>query len=116
MDLYHIWFNLKPGVHDTDFSDRVHDYLGHLKDAGLIAGYRLTRRKLGLGAPGLPEFHIIIEAENLAQLDRAFDEVAARSGPAEGLHHAVNSQISDAIFALYRDFPDPVRKRGDEKF
>jgi len=116
MDLYHVWFNLKDGVSDTDFSDRVHDYLGHLKGDGSIAGYRLTRRKLGLGAPGLHEFHVIIEIENLAQLDRAFDKVAARSGPAEALHHAVNSQVSDPVFALYRDFPDPVRIRGEEKF
>ena len=116
MDLYHVWFNLKDGVSDTDFSDRVHDYLGHLRGDGSIAGYRLTRRKLGLGAPGLHEFHIIIEVENLAQLDRAFDTVAARSGPAEALHHAVNSQVSEPVFALYRDFPDPVRERGEEKF
>ena len=52
----------------------------------------------------------------LAQLDRAFDQVAARSGPAEALHHAVNSQVSDAVFALYRDFPDRARKRGEERF
>lgn len=116
MDLYHAWFNLNPGVSDADFSDRVHNYLGHLKDEGLIAGYRLTRRKLGLGAPGLGEFHIIIEVEDLSQLDRAFGTVAARSGPTEALHHSVNSQVSDAVFALYRDFPDPVRKYGDEKF
>jgi hypothetical protein len=116
MDLYHAWFNLMPGVSDVQFSDRVHEYLGHLKEAGLIAGYRLTRRKLGLGAPGLGEFHIIIEVEDLAQLDRAFDAVAARSDPTETLHRAVNSQVSNSVFALYRDFPDPVRKFGDEKF
>ena len=116
MDLYHVWFNLRDGVRDTEFSDRVHDYLGHLKENASIAGYRLTRRKLGLGAPGLHEFHIIIEIENLAQLDRAFETVAARSGPAEDLHHAVNSLVTDPVFALYRDFPDTVRERGSEKF
>jgi hypothetical protein len=24
--------------------------------------------------------------------------------------------VEDAVFALYRDFPDPVRQRGEEKF
>jgi hypothetical protein len=24
--------------------------------------------------------------------------------------------VTDATFALYRDFPDPVRHRGEEKF
>lgn len=116
MDIYHGWCNLKEGIKDTDFADRVHAYMGHLKQEGMIAGYRLTRRKLGLGAPGLPEFHIMIEVEGLAQLDQAFSHVASRADPAESLHHAVNSLVTDASFALYRDFPDPVRKRGEEKF
>lgn len=116
MDHYHVWCNLKDGVRDLDFAERVHAYLGHLKDAALIAGYRLSRRKLGLGPASLPEFHIVIEVEDLAQLDRAFGRVAARTDPVEGLHHAVNSLVTDARFALYRDFPDAVRERGEEKF
>jgi hypothetical protein len=116
MDHYHAWCNLKEGVKDIEFADRVHAYLGHLKANGTIAGYRLTRRKLGLGPPGLPEFHIVIEVEGLAQLDKAFALVASRADPAEGLHHAVNSLVTDASFALYRDFPDTVRVRGQETF
>ena len=116
MDHYHAWCNLKVGVKDTEFADRVHAYLGHLKEGGPIAGYRLTRRKLGLGPAHLPEFHIIIEVEGLAQLDKAFEQVASRADPAEGLHHAVNSLVTDVSFALYRDFPDMARVRGEEKF
>ena len=55
MDHYHIWASLKPGTRDTDFSDAAHTYFEHLKADGLIAGYRITRRKLGLGPPHLPE-------------------------------------------------------------
>lgn len=116
MDQYHVWCNLKEDVRDTDFADRVHAYLGHLKAEGLIAGHRLTRRKLGLGPAMLPEFHIVIEVEGLAQLDHAFGRVAARADPVEGLHHAVNSLVKDTLFALYRDFPDDVREQGGEKF
>ncbi|MCK5274718.1 MAG: hypothetical protein KAR37_08745 [Alphaproteobacteria bacterium] len=116
MDHYHAWCNLKDGVKDSDFADRVRAYLGHLKEGGAIAGYRLTRRKLGLGPAHLPEFHITIEVEGLAQLDKAFEQVASRADPAEGLHHAVNSLVTDVFFALYRDFPDAVRVRGEEKF
>ena len=116
MDLYHVWCNLKEGVRDTEFADRVHAYLGHLKDSGAIDGYRLTRRKLGLSPPGLADFHITVEVEGLAQLDKAFEQVASRTDPTEGLHHAVNSLVTDASFALYRDFPDAVRVRGEEKF
>jgi len=116
MDIYHIWCNLKPGLGDRDFSERVGAYLGKLKGDGLIEGWRLTRRKLGLAPPDLAEFHIMIEIRDLAQLDAAFTRVATRTEPVEGLHFAVNSMTSDARFALYRDFPDPVRQFGQEKF
>jgi len=42
--------------------------------------------------------------------------VASRADPAESFHHAVNSKVRDIFFALYRDFPDPGRVRGEEKF
>jgi hypothetical protein len=116
MNIYHAWCNLRPGVRDIDFCDRVAGYLDHLKAEGMIAYWRLTRRKLGLAPPGLGEFHIMIEVTDLAQLDAAFDRAAARQEPTEGLHFGVNSLVQDTIFALYRDFPDPVRHRGEEKF
>lgn len=116
MDIYHVWFNLKPGTGDTELSDRLGAYLGHLKEQGLIVGWRLTRRKLGLGPRELGEFHAMIEIRDLQQLDQAFAHVASRGEPVEGLHFAVNSMVGDAIFALYRDFPDPIRRRGEEKF
>jgi hypothetical protein len=116
VDIYHIWFNLKPGTGDIELSDRLGAYLGHLKEQGLIVGWRLTRRKLGLGPRELGDFHAMIEIRDMQQLDQAFARVASRSEPVEGLHFAVNSMVSDAVFALYRDFPDPVRQRGAEKF
>ena len=116
MDVYHIFCNLKPGVSDTHFADKVAAYFAYLKDEGLISGHRVTRRKLGLGPSQLREFHIMLEVEDMAQLDRAFNHVAARSEPVESFHHAVNSLVTDVFFALYRDFPDPVRVRGEEKF
>ncbi len=116
MDIYHVWCDLKPGVGDVAFSDKVAGYLGHLRDQGLIETWRLTRRKLGLGAPGLGEFHLMIEVRDLAQLDAAFQRVAGRQEPVEGFHFGVNSLVQNAVFALYRDFPDPVRHRGEEKF
>lgn len=116
MDLYHVWCDLKPGVKDTTFCDGVAKYMGHLKSEDLIAGWRLTRRKLGLGPAGMGEFHLMIEVKDLAQLDAAFTRVAGRREPVEGFHFGVNSLVQNATFALYRDFPDPVRHRGEEKF
>ncbi len=116
MNVYHIWCNLKDGVKDTDFSDRAARYLEYLMDKGMIGGYRITRRQLGLGPKELPEFHLTVDFENLTQVERAFGHVAARADPVESFHHAVNSLVRDTIFALYRDFPDDVRVRGQEKF
>jgi hypothetical protein len=116
MNIYHVWCDLKPGIKDVEFSDRVSAYLDHLKAESLIEDWRLTRRKLGFGAPGLGEFHLMIFIRDMGQLDRAFDQVAARDEPVEGLHFGVNSLVANAVFALYRDFPDPLRQRGQEKF
>ena len=116
MDVYHIWCDLRPGTSDVEFSDAVHAFLGRLREEGRIAGARLTRRKLGLGPRTLGEFHIEIQVEDLAQLERAFGEVSRREGPIESLHHAVNRHAARVEFALYRDFPDPARERGVERF
>lgn len=116
MDIYDIWVDLKPGQGDLDFVEHVGRYLGKLKSDGLIEGFRISRRKLGLGIPGLGEFHIAIETRDLAQLDRAFQTVSSRADPVETFHHAVNSRVENFKAALYRDFPDPHRRRGEEKF
>ena len=116
MDIYHAWCNLKPGVGDLAFAEGVAQYMGHLKEQGLIAAWRLTRRKLGLAPTGFGEFHLMIEVENLAQLDAAFARAASRAAPTERVHFGVNSLVQDAVFALYRDFPDAVRERGQERF
>ncbi len=116
MDIYHIWCSLKDGVKDMEFSDAVHHYLTHLKDKGEIEDFRVTVRKLGLGPPSLPSWHIMLEFKNLTQLDDAFTNVSTRKDPVESFHHAVNSKVKEVIFALYRDFPDDHRVRGEEKF
>jgi hypothetical protein len=116
MDIYHVWCDLQPGVSDMDFSHKATAWLGHLKQEGLIEGWRLTRRKLGLSPPGMGEFHILIEVKNLGQLEAAFQRAASRREPDEGFHFGVNSIVRHSVFALYRDFPDPVRNVGQERF
>jgi hypothetical protein len=116
VDVYHVWCSLKDEVSDLEFAAAVRDYLEHLKAAELLVGYRITRRKLGLGPAHLPEWHITLDFENLTQFDNAFGRVSARTDPVEGLHHAVNSKVREVFFALYRDFPDPGRVAGQERF
>jgi hypothetical protein len=116
MDVYHIWCTLKYDVGDLEFAAAVRGYFEHLKGAGLCAGFRLTRRKLGLGPAHLPEWHISLDFDSLSQMDIAFARVSSRTDPTESFHHAVNSKVKEVFFALYRDFPDPNRVAGQEKF
>ncbi len=114
MDYYHIWCDLKDGVRDLDFCADVGRYLGHVREEGLIEGHRLTRRKLGLAADGLGEFHIVVETRDMAQLEQAFQSAATRAPEIEALHGTVYSAVRNLEFALYRDFPDPFRHTGDD--
>lgn len=116
MNVYNVWCDLKPGVHDLDFAEKIAAYMTHLREQGLIEGWRLTRRKLGLGVPEIGEFHIAIEVKDMRQLEAAFERVATRREPVEGFHFGVNSLVTNLRFALYRDFPDGVRHRGEERF
>lgn len=116
MDIYQGFFSLKDDVSDIEFADHFAAYMDRLKADGAIADWRLMRRKLGLGPDHLHEFQFIIETDGLAQLDEAFRVVSSRAGDHEGLHHCVNSRVKDVYFALYRDFPDAHRKRGEERF
>lgn len=116
MDIYHVWCDLAQGHSDLTFARAVEAWLGHMQENEVIAGYRLTRRKLGLGPSDIGEFHIAIEVRDLAQLDQAFSRAASRSGEDEALHHSVNHMVINARFALYRDFPDECRIEGEERF
>ena len=116
MDVYQGWFNLREGAFDLEVAEAFEAYMQDLQQRGLIAGWRLLRRKLGLGPAALGEFHFLIETNDLAQLDAAFRAVSTRSGMIESLHHALNSKVKDTVFALYRDFPDPHRQTGEERF
>jgi hypothetical protein len=116
MNHYHTWFDLKPGTKDAEFARNMARYMNHLKENGLIEGWRLTRRKLGFGPPDLGEFHIVMETRDLAQLDAAFQHVATRREPVESVHFGINAHVQNLKIGLYRDFPDEFRHEGEEKF
>ncbi|MCC6408881.1 MAG: hypothetical protein IT453_17095 [Planctomycetes bacterium] len=109
MNHYHIWCNLKQSHDDLRFAAAVREYLDGLRGTHGLAGWSLTRRKLGFGPPELGEFHLVLDFPTLADLDRAFGAAAARDGEVEKLHARVYSLVTDFRAALYRDFPDPER-------
>ncbi|MEM8795467.1 MAG: DUF6614 family protein [Pseudomonadota bacterium] len=116
MNIYHAFFDLEKGQSDLDFAEDLKGFLDYLTERGKIEGWRLMRRKLGLGPTGMGEFHLMIETRDLAQLDAAFEMASERTGEMEDRHASVNQKVSGITFALYRDFPDPHRKHGEEKF
>src|SRR3954470_6503741 len=103
MDIYNAWFDLKSGVSDAEFSDRLAAYMDSLKNEGLMQGWRLMRRKLGLSAAPVGEFHLMMEFTGMAQLDHALGGAARRREPVESVHFGVNSLVQNVQFALYRD-------------
>lgn len=113
---YHVWVDLRPEASDVAFADAVHAYMERLQVDGFLQSWRLSRRKLGLGPATLGEFHIVMEFAEMADLDELFEAVSERADPLEGLHHAVNSKAQNFTAALYRDFPDAHRQRGEERF
>ena len=116
MDIYHVYCDTRPGVSDMAFCAAVERYMSHLRDDAKIAAWRLTRAKLGFGLKGMGDWHLMIEVRDLAQLEAAFQHVASRDEEVEGHHHGVNALVRNVTFALYRDFPDAVRKVGAERF
>jgi hypothetical protein len=114
MDVYELGVDLRSGVRDLDFVAALESYLGALQKTGNIESWRLLRRKLGLGSG--TEFKVLIETRDLAQLDTAFQLVSARNDPIEQAHHGVNSLVTNFQASLFRDFPDPQRVRGQERF
>jgi hypothetical protein len=114
MDVYELSVDLREGVRDLDFVDALDRHLGALAAEGRIESWRLLRRKLGLGVG--TEFKVLIETRDLAQLDDAFRHVSTRDEPVETVHHGVNALVTNFSASLYRDFPDPQRVRGHERF
>ena len=114
MNVYELSVDLRPGVRDMEFVAAIETSLGLVQGDGLIESWRLLRRKLGLGEGA--EFKVLIETHDLAQLDAAFTAVSTRAEPVEEAHHGVNSLVTNFRAALYRDFPDPQRVVGQERF
>ena len=111
-DIYHIWADKKKGISDIDFANNMRKFLQHLVDEGKMNSFRVTRCKLGFRSiQDLPEWHMMMEFDNMAQLDKAFDRVVPRKGELEKEHISFNKFVEDNIqHALYRDWPDAINQ------
>jgi hypothetical protein len=107
MDIYHIWADKSGDIPDIVWVNNMKEFLQHLVDEGKMESYRITRCKMGFRSMDIPEWHIMMEFQNMAQLDSAFDRVAPLEGELESKHRSFNQFVSGNIqHALFRDWPD----------
>jgi hypothetical protein len=108
MDIYHIWADKEGDISDSAWVMNMSSFLQHLVDEGKMVSYRITRCKMGFRSiQDLPEWHIMMEFNNMAQMDQAFQRVAPLEGELETKHRSFNQFVGDNIqHALYRDWPD----------
>jgi hypothetical protein len=107
MDIYHIWADKEGDISDSDWVNNMKLFLDQLVVEGKMESYRITRCKMGFRSMDVPEWHIMMEFQNMAQLDSAFDRVAPLEGELEHKHRSFNQFVSGTIqHALYRDWPN----------
>lgn len=109
-DIYHIWANKAGDISDIDWVTNMRKFLQHLVDEQRMLSFRITRCKMGFRSiADMPEWHIMMEFVNMAQLDAAFERVAPLEGELEQKHQSFNQFVAgDIQHALYRDFPDQL--------
>jgi hypothetical protein len=107
VDIYHIWADKEGDISDKEWVDNMKSFLDHLVTENKMQSYRITRCKMGFRSLDIPEWHIMMEFNNMAQMDSAFDRVAPLEGELEHKHKSSNQFVSGTIqHALYRDWPD----------
>ena len=109
-DIYHIWTDHKKGVDSYDFAKKMRKFLDGLVSMKRMINYRLTRSKLGFRSMDMPEFHIMMEFNNMQQLDDAMTSIIRNEKSIDESHVQFNQLVDkDTIqHFLYRDFPDQL--------
>ena len=70
-DIYHIFADHNADVNAMEFTTKMRKFLDQMVAMKRMNSYRLTRAKLGFRSMNLPEFHIMMEFDNMQQLDDA---------------------------------------------
>jgi len=114
MDLYTIWADKAGDISDLAWVQNMRSFFDHLVSEGKMHSYRITRCKMGFRSiADLPEWMIIMEFQDMAQLEAAFQRVAPLEGELEDKHRSFNQFVAGNIqHALFRDWPDQFHDRG----
>ena len=109
-DLYTIWADKAGDISDLDWVTNMRSFLDHLVAEDRMLTYRITRCKMGFRSiQDLPEWMIIMEFRDMAQMEQAFQRVAPLKGELEDKHRSFNQFVAGNIqHALFRDWPDQL--------
>jgi len=110
MNLYHCMIELKSDAKALALAGALEQWMGELRGAGLIDGWRLLRRKLGLASGPHSEFLLEIEVADLGGLEAAFRAVGAFTDAEHRHYDLLHGMIGSVEMGLYRPFPDPERR------
>jgi hypothetical protein len=107
-DLYTVWADKEGDISDTDWVNGMRNFFERLISEERMLSYRITRCKMGFRSiPDMPEWLIIMEFRDMAQLETAFKRVAKKEGELEEDHKSFNQFVAGNIqHAYWRDFPD----------
>ena len=107
-DIYHIWADKSSDISDLEWVTNMRGFLDHLVSENKMLSYRITRCKMGFRSiADMPEWHIMMEFRDMAQMDSAFRRVAPLEGELEDKHRSFNQFVGSNIqHALFRDWPD----------
>ena len=106
MDIYHVWADKKGDISDLEWVTNMRGFLDHLVSENKMVSYRITRCKMGFRSMNIPEWHIMMEFTDMAQLETAFKRVAPLEGELENKHRSFNQFAENLQHAYFRDWPD----------
>ncbi|MFT3867090.1 MAG: hypothetical protein QM715_01205 [Nibricoccus sp.] len=110
---YHVWFNLKPEVPESEGLPTVARFLKRLCEIDEAATFQLLRNKGGSPRSKLARYHALVQFTDDIQLANAMKKQASR-GIHAGLHGEVINVVTDfhvEIFTLL-EVQSPVVELG----
>ena len=110
MNLYHCLIELKSEARALAFAAAVENWMGYLRAQGLVADWRLLRRKFGLASGAHTDFLLEIELPDMAALDLAFSALAQADDQAARRYDQMHQMIAQVSVGLYRPYPDAAQR------
>ena len=108
MDIYHVWANKTDGITDQEWAANLREFLEQLVQEDKMVCYRITRCRPGYcSIPNMPEWHIMMEFCNMAQMEATLNRVSSLECELEAKHKNFNQFVdSNTQHALSKDWID----------